>query len=129
VTDDDFTPERERRCPNGDSCQLYRHCADGCARVTMCQVCGRDKPMGTVKARPRALDGVVQSVFACDDCGRGCPDGGHCHHGCDESCWRVSFCEPLSAYGGDWTDEDKAANANPPRRIEGFLVTGLEQQP
>lgn len=27
---------------------------------------------------------------------QGCPDGGKCHHGCSERCWRVSYCSPLS---------------------------------
>jgi hypothetical protein len=32
-----------------------------------------------------------------------CPDGGTCHHWCGQACFRVMFCEPLSAanYPGD----------------------------
>jgi hypothetical protein len=31
-----------------------------------------------------------------------CPDGGACHHGCEGSCWRVSWCGPLSGvFPGD----------------------------
>lgn len=59
---------------------------------------------------------------------RSCPDDGRCSHDCGEGegCWRVSFCAPLSGYGDDWTAEDKAANVNPPTRIESFIVTGGE---
>jgi len=54
---------------------------------------------------------------------RQCPDEGACHHDCgDASCWRVTFCEPLSSYGTDWTDEDRAANANPPAEIESLVL-------
>lgn len=57
---------------------------------------------------------------------RKCPDGGGCTHACGpedlHGCWRVSFCVPLSAHGEDWTDEEKAANTNPPTRIESFIV-------
>jgi len=52
-----------------------------------------------------------------------CPDEGTCHHECgDAGCWRVTFCAPLSSYGDDWTDEDRAANPNPPLRIEAALI-------
>lgn len=42
---------------------------------------------------------------------RKCPDGGRCSHLCpDEAgCWRVSFCAPFTAHGGDWTPEERAA--------------------
>lgn len=54
---------------------------------------------------------------------RECPDGATCHHQCrDSGCWRVSFCAPLSSYGDDWTDEDRAANQNPPTTIESVIV-------
>lgn len=40
-----------------------------------------------------------------------CPDDGACHHECgDTSCFRVVLCAPLTAYGEDWTPEDRAAN-------------------
>ena len=41
----------------------------------------------------------------------GCPDGGTCHHLCRDRCWRVRFCGPLSAYGSDWTAEDRRRHA------------------
>lgn len=47
---------------------------------------------------------------------RNCPDGGHCHHGCDDprdmdggACFRVQCCEPLS---------DVYASNNWPLRIK-----------
>jgi len=37
-----------------------------------------------------------------------CPDDGRCHHDCGEGpCYRVLACAPLTAYGEDWSDEDK----------------------
>jgi hypothetical protein len=38
----------------------------------------------------------------------GCPDDGACHHLCRDRCWRVRFCGPLSGYGDDWTEQDRA---------------------
>lgn len=50
-----------------------------------------------------------------------CPDGGRCWHNCPlvegepegkgMPCWRVSNACPLSGYGEDWTDADKALHA------------------
>ena len=36
-----------------------------------------------------------------------CPDGGHCHHGCMEDCFRLGSCEPLSGVFPDdeWPEE------------------------
>lgn len=46
---------------------------------------------------------------------RECPDGGACHHLCQESCFRVMACEPLSGVypNGTWPDEVVRANAAP----------------
>lgn len=61
---------------------------------------------------------------------RKCPDGGKCTHSCGEAgCWRVAFCAPLSSYEhDDWTDGDRAANANPPTTIESLIVLGVDDQ-
>lgn len=38
-----------------------------------------------------------------------CPDQGTCHHECGAGeCFRVHNAGPLSEYGEDWTDEDRA---------------------
>lgn len=46
---------------------------------------------------------------------RGCPDGGKCHHGCAERCWRVSHGGPLSGvYCHDqWPPDVKAQHLSP----------------
>jgi hypothetical protein len=56
-----------------------------------------------------------------------CPDGGFCHHDCSpESCFRVRACLPLSSYGENWTDKDRAERGNPPDEptIEDVIVGG-----
>lgn len=51
-----------------------------------------------------------------------CPDGGHCHHECTDSCWRVHTCVPLTASGwDDWPPEVRAANP-PVLRSENVLI-------
>lgn len=41
-----------------------------------------------------------------------CPDGGHCHHGCVEACWRVLNAGPLSDEfpHDEWPEEVTAAH-------------------
>jgi len=54
---------------------------------------------------------------------RACPDGGVCHHECEQrgdGCFRVAFCGPLSnVYPGDtWPDtvrDIEAARSRPPQ--------------
>jgi hypothetical protein len=49
-----------------------------------------------------------------------CPDGGTCHHACDEgsTCWRSTSCMPLSAYGDRWpTPAPAGAFVPPPLRL------------
>lgn len=59
---------------------------------------------------------------------RQCPDGGACHHECEQSCWRVATCAPLSASGWeDWPEEIKAANP-PVDRIENLIIGFPPQQ-
>lgn len=56
-----------------------------------------------------------------------CPDGGTCHHGCEEKCWRVRTCGPLSASGWeDWPEEIKEQHAGAESRIEDLLTGGGE---
>lgn len=52
---------------------------------------------------------------------RKCPDGGVCHHRCDESdypltCWRVATCGPLSNVfpNDEWPPEIVAAHGGLP---------------
>lgn len=42
-----------------------------------------------------------------------CPDGGKCHHGCSEICWRVGCCGPLSGVfpGDEWPEEIQKAHS------------------
>lgn len=42
-----------------------------------------------------------------------CPDDGRCWHLCGVGpCWRVLNAGPLTAYGEDWTDADRARAAS-----------------
>jgi hypothetical protein len=63
---------------------------------------------------------------------RRCPDDGACHHACEETCWRVSACGPLSGVypGDDWPAEVVAAN--PPDgtvRVEDVLIGAATRKP
>lgn len=47
--------------------------------------------------------------------GETCIDGGKCHHGCKERCFRRQCCEPFSDYSGPW---EYAAETDSPQPAE-----------
>jgi len=44
----------------------------------------------------------VESVPETEILGQSCIDGGTCHHGCEDRCFRRESCGPLSGYDGPW---------------------------
>ena len=38
-----------------------------------------------------------------------CPDGGHCGHRCNDTCWRSIYCMPFTAYGDEWLSTEPVA--------------------
>lgn len=61
-----------------------------------------------------------------------CPDGGICHHGCGAGyCFRVEYCEPLTAAGwGDrWPESIRRFYGSPKTsaQLEALLVEGQPQ--